>query len=142
MRPRYPCWGALMRGCNLLYHGAGWLVGGLTISKEKFVLDIEILQKFAGLFQPTPFSDKEPGLDEIASVGPGGQFFAAPQTMARCDNAFCTPLVSDWRNRGQWSDDGSKTATERACAILQKTLAEAVADFVARRKAEGGAQPI
>lgn len=147
-------WGALMGGCNLLYHGAGWLEGGLTISKEKFILDIEMLQMFAELFQPTPFSQDELGLDDIATVGPGGHFFAAPQTMARYDNAFYTPLVSDWRNYGQWSDDGSRTATERACTIWQKKLAEAVdpvldtdcaeavADFVARRKSEGGAQPI
>ena len=28
-------WGALMGGCNLLLHGAGWLEGGLTASYEK-----------------------------------------------------------------------------------------------------------
>ena len=147
-------WGALMGGANLLYHGAGWLEGGLTISKEKFILDIEMLQMFAELFQPTPFSQDELALDDIAIVGPGGHYFSAPHTMERYDTAFYEPLVSDWRNYGQWSDDGARTATERACAIWKKVVAdyqqptmdparaEALHDFVARRRAEGGAAPV
>jgi trimethylamine--corrinoid protein Co-methyltransferase len=74
--------------------------------------------------------------------------------MSRYQSAFYAPLVSDWRNFGQWSEDGSRTATERANTIWKKTLAdftpppldpgraEALADFVARRRAEGGAPPV
>ena len=74
--------------------------------------------------------------------------------MERYRNAFYTPLVSDWRNYGQWSNDGAKTATERANAIYQDTLVRYVAPerdpaiveemdaFVARRTAEGGAPPV
>lgn len=147
-------WGALLGGCNLLYHGAGWLEGGLTISLEKFILDVEMLQVFAELFQPVPFSEDEMALDDIAQVGPGGHYFAAPHTMQRYQDAFYAPLVSDWRNYGQWSEDGGRTATERANAIWKRTIAEyvpppidaarttALADFVARRRSEGGALPI
>lgn len=147
-------WGALMGGANLLYHGAGWLEGGLTISKEKFILDVEMLQTFAEIFAPVPFSQEELGLEDVAAVGPGGHFFAAPMTMARYDHAFYTPLVSDWRNYGQWAEDGARTATERASAIWKRTIAEyqepvldparaeAIHAFVARRRAEGGATPV
>lgn len=146
-------WGSVLGGCNLLYHGAGWLEGGLTVSLEKFILDIEMLQMFAELFQPVPFSSDELALDDIAEVGPGGHYFAAGHTLARYDKAFYEPLVSDWRNYGQWSEDGSRTATERAHHIWQQTLAdyvppaieagrsEALAEFVARRRSEGGALP-
>ncbi|HEX4568904.1 MAG TPA: trimethylamine methyltransferase family protein [Dongiaceae bacterium] len=147
-------WGALMGGCNFLIHGAGWLEGGLTASLEKFILDIEMLQMFAELFQPVAFSEDEMAFEDIREVGPGGHFFAAPHTMSRYQSAFYAPLVSDWRNFGQWSEDGSRTATERANLIWKKTLAdftpppldpgraEALADFVARRRAEGGAPPV
>ena len=147
-------WGAIMGGCNFLIHGAGWLEGGLTASLEKFILDIEMLQMFAELFQPVAFSEDEMAFEDIREVGPGGHFFAAPHTMSRYQSAFYAPLVSDWRNFGQWTEDGSKTATERANLIWKRTLAaftpppldpgraEALADFVARRRAEGGAPPV
>ena len=147
-------WGAIMGGCNFLIHGAGWLEGGLTASLEKFILDVEMLQMFAELFQPVAFSEDEMALEDIREVGPGGHFFAAPHTMSRYQSAFYAPLVSDWRNFGQWTEDGSKTATERANLIWKRTLAEftpppldpgraeALTEFVTRRRAEGGAPPV
>ena len=147
-------WGALLGGCNLLLHGAGWLEGGLSASLEKFILDVEMLQMFAEILQPFEVSDDELGFDAMAEVGPGGHYFAAAHTMARYQTAFYTPLVSDWRNFGQWSEDGAKSATERANGVWKKTLAnfqppaldpareEELSDFVARRKAEGGAPPV
>jgi trimethylamine--corrinoid protein Co-methyltransferase len=147
-------WGALMGGCNILIHGAGWLEGGLTASLEKFILDVEMLQMFAELFQPIPFSEDEIAYEDVRQVGPGGHFFSAPHTMSRYQTAFYTPLVSDWRNFGQWSEDGARTATERANAIWKRTLRDfatpaldegrnaALVDFVERRKAEGGAPPV
>lgn len=146
-------WGALMGGCNILMHGAGWLEGGLSASLEKFILDIEMLQIMAELFRPVPFSEDELGFEAIKEVGPGGHYFAAAHTMARYQTAFYAPLVADWRNFGQWSEDGARTATERAHGLWKKTLAEftppaldegaraAVEDFAERRKAEGGALP-
>jgi len=147
-------WGALLGGCNLVLHAAGWLEGGLTASFEKFILDIEMLQMFAELFEPLPASPEEIGVDAVAEVGPGGHFFSAAHTMTRYRNAFYAPLVSDWRNYGAWTEGGSKTATERATSICQDTLAafrapplrpgvqEALTEFVERRRREGGAPPL
>jgi trimethylamine--corrinoid protein Co-methyltransferase len=95
-------------------------------------------------------SDDELGLDAIAEVGPGGHFFGTAHTLARFETAFYQPMLSDWRNFETWRDDGSKTATERANAIWKRLLAEyepppleagvaeALDDFVARRKREIG----
>jgi trimethylamine--corrinoid protein Co-methyltransferase len=147
-------WGAIMGGCNLIIHGAGWLEGGLAASYEKFILDIEMLQMFAELFQPVAFSADEIGIEAIAEVGPGGHFFGTSHTLGRYEKAFYAPLVSDWRNFGAWSEDGAKTATERAHGLWKKTLKEfqppakdpaiieALESFVARRRLEGGAPPV
>ena len=146
-------WGALLGGCHFVLHAAGWLEGGLTASCEKFVLDVEMLQMFAELFQPVPASSDDIGTDAVAEVGPGGHFFSAAHTMQRYRDAFYSPLVSDWRNYGQWFDDGARTATERAGNVWRNTLnafqppamdpavTEALEAYVARRRAEGGAPP-
>jgi trimethylamine--corrinoid protein Co-methyltransferase len=74
--------------------------------------------------------------------------------MARYRNAFYEPLVADLSNYGNWTEAGSKTATERAQGIWRRILAEfqppaataGVADilapFIERRTAEGGAAPV
>ena len=146
-------WGAIMGGCNILMHGAGWLEGGLAASFEKFIIDIEMLQMFAELFAPVPFSADDLAADAIREVGPGGHFFGGAHTLARYKSAFYTPLLSDWSNFGRWTEAGSKDATRRAGEIARRTLAdfepppldpairEALDDFVARRSAEGGAPP-
>lgn len=147
-------WGALLGGCNFVLHSAGWLEGGLLASPEKFVLDVEMLQMFAELFQPVAASTEEMGIEAIAEVGPGGHFFAAAHTMQRYRDAFYTPLVSDWRNYGAWAADGAKTATERAGIIARKAIdtfeappidpgvLQSLSEFVDRRRREGGAPPV
>jgi trimethylamine---corrinoid protein Co-methyltransferase len=145
--------GAVLGGCNLLIHAAGWLEGGLTASKEKFVLDVEVLQTIAEVFQPLVVDDVEIGLDTIAETPPGGHFFGAAHTLERYRTAFYEPLVSDWSNFGQWTESGARDATQRANETWKRVLAEfeppplddAIAaeleEFVARRTAEGGAPP-
>ena len=146
-------WGSLLGGVNMMIHAAGWLEGGLTASLEKFILDIEGLQIIAEAFEPLSMTDADIGFDAIAEVEPGGHFFGAQHTMERYQSAFYEPLVSDWRNFGAWSEDGSRTATERANIIWKDMLAryeappmdpgrrEALDDFVERRTTEGGANP-
>ena len=62
-------WGALMGGANFMLHAAGWVEGGLSTSYEKFIMDIEMLQMFAELFQPVGAEASDMALDAIAEVG-------------------------------------------------------------------------
>jgi len=76
-------WGALFGGCNFVLHAAGWLESGLTTSYEKFILDIEMLQMFAEVFQPVGAAPSDLALEAVAEVGAGGHFFGCAHTMER-----------------------------------------------------------
>lgn len=144
-------WGAVMGHANIVMHGAGWMEGGLCASFEKMVLDAELLQMMAVFLEPIEVNDDTMGVEAIAEVGPGGHFFGAGHTLARYEDAFYAPLLSDWRNFEAWNLAGHADTTQRAHELYKKILAEfepppldaAVSEeldaFVARRKAEGGA---
>ena len=147
-------WGAVMGGANLIYHGAGWLEGGLTASYEKLVLDVEIAQSMTEFLRPPEITPETLAVDAIAAVPAGGHFFASPHTMDRYETAFYRPLLSDWSNHEAWQDAGARDALARATALWQRALedyvqppmdpavAEALADYVARRReAIGDGEP-
>ena len=136
--------------CNMIYHSAGWLEGGLCASYEKFIMDCEMLQQIIYLNRPLDLSDDALGFDAIKEVGAGSHFFGAEHTIRRFRDAFYAPFLSDWRNFETWHEDGAKHVATRANATMKAILNEyqpppidaanheALADFVARRKAEGG----
>ncbi len=141
-------WASVMGHSNLLYHGAGWLEGGLTASFEKIVMDAEMLQQIAVMLTPIPTDEASLGLEAIRDVAPGGHFFGSPHTMERYEEAFYTPFLSDWRNYGTWEEAGAVEAEARATRVWQALLEayeppampadrlEALEAFVARRKEE------
>jgi trimethylamine--corrinoid protein Co-methyltransferase len=144
-------WGAVMGGCNILLHGAGWLEGGLTASFEKFIIDVEMLRMFAALLQPVTFDEDALALSALREIEPGGHFFGTQHTLAHYESAFYAPLLSDWRNFETWQETGALDATTRANRIYKQTLADfqpppldpairdRIDDLVERRAREGGA---
>ena len=143
-------WGAVLGGANIVYHAAGWLEGGLTASYEKFILDVEIIQNIMEFLRPIRFDADELGLEAIKSVPAGGHFFGAEHTMARYESAFYSPMLSDWRNHGNWEAAGARDALQRATELWQQALREyrepemdaavreALDAYIARRREEIG----
>ena len=144
-------WSAVLGGAHLVYHGAGWMEGGLTASYEKLVLDVEMLQMMALTIAPASGVESheiEEGVAAIAEVPTGGHFFGSPHTLARYETAFYEPLVSDWQNYEAWEAAGSLRAEERATRVWQEALeryeepvleperAERLDAFVERRQIE------
>ncbi|MEM7632039.1 MAG: trimethylamine methyltransferase family protein [Pseudomonadota bacterium] len=146
-------WSAVQSGTNMVYHAAGWLEGGLIASPEKFVMDCEVLQMIQRYFEPALVATEPEDLavDVIREVGPNGHFFGIQHTQDRYETAFYQPFVSDWSNFEAFEANGAIWTAERAHRIFKSIVAEfeappmdiarrdALADFVARRKAEGGA---
>jgi trimethylamine--corrinoid protein Co-methyltransferase len=151
---QFALWSSVLAGSTVCIHTAGWLEGGLSVSYEKLITDLETLQSVAELCAATPDDTDTIGFDAIAEVQPGGHFFAAAHTMARYRTAFYEPLVADLSNFGNWTESGGKSATERANTIWKRVLADfqpppgadatgaILDDFIRRRTQEGGAPPV
>jgi trimethylamine--corrinoid protein Co-methyltransferase len=139
---------AILSHSHLINHACGWLEGGLTASLEKVVVDAELLRNWAAILKPVQFNDDDLAVEAIKEVPVGGHFFGSPHTLARYETAFYRPLLSDWSNFENWTDAGSRNATQRATVLWKKLLAEYVAPpldpavkdaldaYVARRSAE------
>ncbi|MFC3614409.1 trimethylamine methyltransferase family protein [Lutimaribacter marinistellae] len=150
---QFALWGCLLAGATITIHSAGWIEGGLSISYEKMITDLEVLQMVAELCAGTPATEGDIALDAIRDVAPMGHFFGAQHTMDRYQTQFYEPLVGDWSNFGTWTERGGIDASTRATGIWKRKLAEfqppatdsdrlsALEQFVARRTAEGGANP-
>ena len=146
-------WSAVQAGVNVVYHGAGWLEGGLIASPEKFVMDCEMIQQIQRYFE-TAITSTDPGgiaLEAIREVGPNGHFFGAQHTQERYTTAFYEPFLSDWQNFEAWDLNGGVWTAQRANKVYKEILEdyslpamddgirEELTEFVARRKADGGA---
>ena len=147
-------WGCLMAGATVIIHAAGWLEGGLSVSYEKIITDVEVLNMVAELCAKKQAGADEIGFDNALShVDPSGHFFAAPQTMDRYNTEFYEPIVHDYANFGTWTDRGRQDANTRATAVwknivatakapaVDETRVDALNSFITKRTAEGGAPP-
>jgi trimethylamine--corrinoid protein Co-methyltransferase len=151
----FSLWACVSGRANIVYHAAGWLEGGLCASYEKFVMDCETLQQIMAYMRPVPVTEDDLAVEAIREVDamPAAQrhFFGAQHTQERYTTAFYGPFLSDWSNYQAWEAAGAVQAPARANATWKRILAEyepppidaaaaeELADFVARRKAEGGA---
>lgn len=147
-------WGAVLAGATLVKHAAGWLEGGLTISFEKIITDLEMIQTFAELCLETPADEAAIAFDALAEVAPGGHFFGASHTMERYQTAFYEPIVAEWSNFGTWTERGARDATARAHDLWTRIVKEFIPPpidparveeldaFIAKRVESGGAPPV
>lgn len=143
-------WGAVTGGANIIFHGAGWMEGGLHASYEKMVIDADLLNMVAKFLKPLDLSDDALAVDAIAKVGTSGHFFGEEHTQARFTTEFYSPMVSDWRNWETWSEAGQPDARMRANTIakdilnhyekppIDEAIEAELRDYVDRRVAEGG----
>jgi trimethylamine--corrinoid protein Co-methyltransferase len=141
-------WPAVLARTNFIMHAVGWLEGGLTVSYEKFIIDVESLAMFAHFLRGFEINDDTLALDMIAEVGPGGHHFGTPHTQARFSTEFYESFLADRLGYQTWSEAGSFDTARRANLIwkdllnqyeappLEPGLAEALQDYVARRERE------
>jgi trimethylamine--corrinoid protein Co-methyltransferase len=87
----------------------------------------EIIAQAQRFAQGFPLDDASVGLDEIAAVGPGGDFLLAPQTLQRYRSAYYTsPIYPRW-SMETWQAKGNPRADDMLRQHTARLLEEAAA---------------
>ena len=118
-------------------------------------MDCEILQHIQRYMEPSlcNTSPDDIAISAVKEVGylPGANYFSAKHTQERYEDAFYTPLISDWTNYEAWELNGGTWTAQRAHKMYKQIIKDFVAppmdgaikeelkSFVEKRKSEGGA---
>jgi len=139
---------ALLGGVNFMLHACGWLEGGLVSSFEKFVMDADQLGALHKMAEGVANDENAQAMDALREVGPGGHYLGCAHTQANFKQAFWRTEVLDYKPFETWEEEGARDTQMLASARVDKLLgnytqpemdpgvAEALAAYVARRKAE------
>ena len=137
----------LLSGVNFMLHACGWLEGGLVSSYEKYVMDADQLGILHRLAQGIDMSENGQAMDAIREVGPGGHFLGCAHTQANFKDAFWRSGILDYKPFETWDEEGARDTATLAAIRVERMLAEyqappidpgtaeALADYVARKKA-------
>jgi trimethylamine--corrinoid protein Co-methyltransferase len=138
----------LLSGVNFMLHSCGWLEGGLVSSFEKFVMDADQLGTLHHMARGVQMDEEAQAMDAIREVGPGGHYLGCAHTQANFKSAFWRSDLFDYKPFETWADEGERDTMVLANARVHKLLAdyqqppldpaiaEALAAYVAKRKAE------
>lgn len=141
-------WATLMSGANQVWHAAGWLEGGLTMSYEKFVMDLDHCGAMLRMLQGFPTDSEAMGRDAYQEAGPGENFLSTAHTLRHFRDANFQPDLPEAGPYETWVENGSLSLEQRANARWKAMLAayeeppmdqgirEALDAFVERRKSE------
>jgi len=141
-------WPAIMAGANFVLHSAGWLEGGLVMSYEKFVMDLDQCALMHVVAAGMALDENGFALDAFREVGPGKHFLGSAHTLRNYETAFLDADLADNNSFEQWQQDGSHDLFWRATRRWQSLLAayqpppidaaadEALKEYLAKRKAE------
>ena len=140
-------WPAIMAGANFVLHSAGWLEGGLVMSYEKFVMDLDQCALMHVVAAGMRLDENGFGLEAFREVGPGKHFLGSAHTLRNYETAFLDADLADNNSFEQWQEAGSHDSLWRATRRWQSLLAAyeppkvdpatdaALRDYIAGRKA-------
>lgn len=141
-------WATVISGTHQVWHAAGWLEGGLTMSYEKFVMDLDNCGAMLRMLQGMEVNTETLAQQSYFEAGPGDNFLTTGHTMAHFADANYESLLPDTGPYERWAEEGSLDASVRAIKVWQDQLAQyrspdlnessrqQLTEFVASRKAE------
>jgi trimethylamine--corrinoid protein Co-methyltransferase len=139
-------WPAFLAGANFVLHAAGWLEAGLSMSYEKFVMDVDQCGAFHTLANGLSLDDNAFAMAAFREIGPGKHYLGSAHTLANYQTAFYDFALADNNSFEQWTAEGAHDQLWRANRRWKELLGsyqpppldaavdEALREFIARRK--------
>lgn len=140
-------WATMLSGTHQVWHAAGWLEGGLVMSYEKFIMDVDHCGAMLTMLQGFDVDEEAFGRDAYHETGPGQNFLSTQHTLRHFATANFQPDIREAGPFETWSENGSPTTDQRATARWKQKLSDyktppmdesilaALNEFVAGRKA-------
>jgi len=140
-------WATLLSGSHQVWHAAGWLEGGLVMSYEKFIMDLDHCGAMMTMLQGFKADEDAFGRDAYLETGPGNNFLSTQHTLRHFATANFQPDIPEAGPFETWQENGCPTVEQRATARWKQMLNDYIAppmdedvrtaltEFVATRKA-------
>ncbi len=139
-------WASVLSGANQIWHAAGWLEGGLTMSYEKFVMDMDHCGMMLQMIRGLEVSEESLARDSYHESGPGQNFLSTSHTMQHFSTANFQSILAEAGPYETWLENGCLSAEQRANKTWKALLEsyelppidpgvdEALLDFIQQRK--------
>ena len=140
-------WATMISGAHQVWHAAGWLEGGLTMSYEKFVMDLDNCGSMLRMFNGMSVDEESLSRESYLETQPGDNFLSTAHTMRHFATANYESLLPDTGPFETWKENGSPSAARRANTVYKSMLGqyeqpamdtscqEAIESFIAEKKA-------
>jgi trimethylamine--corrinoid protein Co-methyltransferase len=110
-----------LAGANLIY-GAGMIESGVTFDFGQLVMDNEFAAMIKHVVRGIAVSDETLAVDDIAEVGPFGDFLSLNATL-KFMRTQSQPRLIDRRVREEWELGGGADLYQRSLAEARRILA-------------------
>lgn len=117
-------WATILSGADQVWHSAGWLEGGLVMSYEKFVMDLDHCGAMMTMLQGFKTDEESFARDSYFEAGPGQNFLSTANTLRNFATANFQPDIPEGGPFETWVENGSLTTDQRATARWKKMLAD------------------
>ncbi len=115
-------WSTLLSGAHQVWHAAGWLEGGLVMSYEKFVMDVDQCGAMLKMLQGFETNAECFGQDAYEEVNPGDNFLMTKHTLRHYATANFETAVPEAGPFEMWTENGALRSDQRATAIWKNKL--------------------
>ncbi len=125
-----------LSGADFIHDAAGLMEFALVVSKEKLVIDNEILGMVRRSVKGIEVNDDTLAVDLIKDVGPGGNFVSCRHTRRYMRKEHYPARLTNRDKREFWELSGKQTALDRAHATVEEIKNSPFKLYVEQGKAD------